>query len=247
MRGRSKPHEAIADVDEGRHRALDLEQVALEIVDALHGRAVEGLVEDLVLQALELGLQRVHHREVVVDHEVHDGVEDGAGALGEEAGGALAAGPHRRVTRGGAVAHGHYVLWPHEDMRLAQHHLLLLLRPHRGAEHHEDRIAVLLDLRPLMRKPRVLDGKIVKTELLLDLLEELGRGIEETDPHEDVGLLQDLADVRDGHVTDAPPTGVGGGGDDTRRGRLARGRRHHRRGRRGPRRTDATSPARPSA
>src|SRR5262249_13849406 len=88
--------------------------------------------------------------------------------------------------------------------------------------------------------------EIVEAELLLDLLEELGRGIEEADPYEDAWLLEDVADVRDGHVADAPPIGIGDGGNHPRRGRT-RGRRHRRQERKGPRRTDATSPPPPSA
>jgi hypothetical protein len=54
----------------------------------------------------------------------------------------------------------------------------------RGAEHDEDGVAVLLELRALVGAVRVLDGEIVEAELLLHLAEQLLARLVQTDPYE---------------------------------------------------------------
>src|SRR5260370_3654100 len=86
------PHEPVAHVDQGRDPALDLEQVALEGVDAHGGVAADGLAEDVGLERLQVVLERVHDREKLVHHEVHDRVQHAARPLGQELRARLAAG-----------------------------------------------------------------------------------------------------------------------------------------------------------
>jgi hypothetical protein len=99
-------------------------------------------------------------------------------------------------------------------MRLAELDVLLVFRQDRGAQHDEDGVAVLLELGPLVSELGVFNRQVVETELVLNLLEELGGGIVETDPHEDARLLEDLADVWDGDVAEAPTFRVGDTGYD---------------------------------
>jgi hypothetical protein len=72
----------------------------------------------------------------------------------------------------------------------------------RGAKDDEDRVAVPLELGPLMRAGGVLDREVVKRELLLDLPEHLVVRLVEAHPHESTRLLENLADVGDRHLTD---------------------------------------------
>ena len=58
----------------------------------------------------------------------------------------------------------------------------------RGAGDDEERIAILLELRALVRVLGVLDGKLVQVELPLDPLEQLAAGLEKADP-DDVPVL----------------------------------------------------------
>ena len=58
--------------------------------------AVELLAEDLLLERLELLLERVDDRQVLVDDEVHQRVEHEARPLAEELRCRLAAGAHGR-------------------------------------------------------------------------------------------------------------------------------------------------------
>jgi hypothetical protein len=89
--GRVEAREAIADVDQRRDGALQAEQVTLQIVDVLGGLAAIVAAEDLFLELLEVLLELVDDREVVVDDEVHEGIEHEARALLEEVRRALAA------------------------------------------------------------------------------------------------------------------------------------------------------------
>jgi hypothetical protein len=58
-----------------------------------------------------------------------------------------------------------------------------------GMEHREERIAVLLDLRPLMAVLRVLDGEFVQAELLRHVREFARAGLLQRDPDEAVGQV----------------------------------------------------------
>ena len=64
----------------------------------------------------------------------------------------------------------------------------------------EQRIAVLLDLRPLVAVARVVDGELVQAELLRHLVELVHRRLEQRDPDEAVGPAHVLADVLDRNV-----------------------------------------------
>ena len=73
-----------------------------------------------------------------------------------------------------------------EDQDLAELDDLLLVDVARGLEHDEDRVAVEVELGPLVCVDRVLDGELVEVELPLDGV-ELGRGrLVEPDPDERV-------------------------------------------------------------
>ena len=60
---------------------LSDEQVALQAVDASGRLPVESLAEDLFLERLQLFLERLDDREVLIDDEVHERVEHEAGPL----------------------------------------------------------------------------------------------------------------------------------------------------------------------
>src|SRR5439155_3157981 len=152
-------YQPVAHLDQRRDGALEAHQVALEVVDALGRRLGERPAEDRLLEPLELVLERVDDREVAVDDEVHEGVEDEPGALAEQAGRALAARPDLGVRQGRPVADGEDVARADEDVRLAEGDLAAAVSPLElaGAEPDEERLAVLLELRPLVGAERVLD------------------------------------------------------------------------------------------
>src|SRR2546426_742317 len=83
-----------------------------------------------------------------------------------------------------------------------------------GAEHHEQRFAVALELRAHVGARGVLDGEVVEPELPLDLGEQRGVGLVEADPHEAIGQLERFADVGDGDLADATAARVRHAVDD---------------------------------
>ena len=62
-------------------------------------------------------------------------------------------------------------------------------------QRREQRVAVLLDLRPLVPVPRVLDRELVQRELLRHLVQLFVRRLEQGDPDEAVAAAHVLADV----------------------------------------------------
>ena len=70
-------HEPVADVDQRRDGALQAEQVALQGVDPRGRGATRAVVgEDLFFDGLEIILELRDDREVLIDDEVHQRVED---------------------------------------------------------------------------------------------------------------------------------------------------------------------------
>ena len=201
----------------GRHPALDLEQVPLEGVDPHGGLAADALAEDLVLEGLQAVLEPVHDREILVHHEVHDGVEYEGGPLGEELRLPLAARAHVGVGQRGPVADRDHVAGADEEVGLAEGDPPLLPVRLRGAERDEERVAVALELGPLVGQVGVLDGEVVQPELGLHLLEERLVGLVEADPDEAVVLLEDLADVLERDIRHPAALRVGGARDDLAR------------------------------
>ena len=76
--------------------------------------------EELLLDALELHLERVEHREIAVDHRVHQRVEHVARAVLQQLGLALGARAHVLEAALGAVAHRQHVVAADEDVDLAR-------------------------------------------------------------------------------------------------------------------------------
>jgi hypothetical protein len=56
------------------------------------------------------------------------------------------------------------------------------LDPLRGAGDDEQRVAILLDFRMLVRLAGILDGEIVQTKLRLHARQQFGAGLEQADP-----------------------------------------------------------------
>jgi hypothetical protein len=89
--------------------------------------------------------------------------------------------------------HRHHVALPEEHVGLAE--LDLAVHFLRRVQRDEQRLAVGLDLRPLVRVVRVLDREIVQAELLLQLHQQLLARLVQPDPEERVRLLQHVRDL----------------------------------------------------
>jgi hypothetical protein len=66
----------------------------------------------------------------------------------------------------------------------------------------EQRVAVSLDLGALVGVVSVLNGQLMQTEDLLDLLQYRVVRLMQSEPHEGAGLLDGFADVDNGYVAD---------------------------------------------
>ena len=170
--------------------------LALERIEPLDVGAAEVRLEDLVLDRLQAGLERVDDREVAVDDGVEQGVEDERRPVPEEVRLALGTAAHTEEVGLRAVAYREHDVRADEDVDLADQQLAV------GADFHrmqdgEQFVVVLLDLRPLVAVPCVLDGEIVQAELRLHLGELVLRGVLQRHPDEAAGPGDELADVVD--------------------------------------------------
>ena len=158
------------DVLQRRDRQPQLGEFALEVVELDDGVAPVGLGEDVLLELVQFVAELGDDRQVVVDDEVEDRVQAVGRAERQQFGFALDPRAHRRVRQRRAVAHGDQVARAEERIRLAEADVAFdhLRRMH----DHEQRIAVGLDLRPLVRVLRVLDREVVQAELLLQLVQQ---------------------------------------------------------------------------
>src|SRR5260221_28033 len=100
---------------------LEPGKLLLHIVEASDVRARRRRGgEELLLRRLKLGLDRVEHREVAVDHRVHQRVEDIARAVAEQLRLALAARAYLLEAALGGMAHRKDVVGGGEDVDLAE-------------------------------------------------------------------------------------------------------------------------------
>ena len=87
------------------------------------------------------------------------------------------------------MADGEHEVRADEDVHLAELDLLDVVEVAGGAQHDEQRVAVALQLRPLVGDDRVLDGELVQAELLGDGQQlRLGRPVQ-ADPGHRARLL----------------------------------------------------------
>ena len=112
------------------------------------------------------------------------------------------------------MPHRDDVVLADEDVRLAELDVRRRAAQLRGAQHDEQRVVVLLELRPLVGVVRVLDGEVVQVELALHLAQQLLGRLVQADPDEAPGPGQHLVDVGDLDVADARAVLVGRAVDD---------------------------------
>jgi hypothetical protein len=195
------------------------------MVDTRRRFAAEIAIENLLLDLLHLLLDGADDGQVLVDDEVHQGIEDICRPLGQHVRRRFASRPQPDVRHQRSVADSDDVVGAEEHVRLAEVEVLPVGHLRR-TQHDEERVFVLLDFRPLMRLVGVFDGQVVQAELLLDAAEQCLVRLVEAEPDEAIVLLQHVLDAFDRHFLDAQPSRVGGAGDHTAL-RLGRHRVHH--------------------
>ena len=155
--------QAVQDRPQRRRGPLELDHLARELVDApAHGGIP---AEDLGLDLVDVVAQTGHHRRVVVHDPVENRVEHGLRAQGQELGVGLHPPAHARQVRRLTVPDGEDEVIADEHVQLREVDLLAPVVVPRRAQHDEQRLAVPLELGPLMRLHRVLDRELVQVEL----------------------------------------------------------------------------------
>jgi hypothetical protein len=183
---------------------VELDHLALEQVDAF-GRVGALLREDLGLDLLDVVVEPVDHRLVVVHHPVQDGVQHRPGAEAEQVGAALDALADVAEGAGRLVADRDHELGAEEQHDLAELDGLVGLDVAGRLEDHEQGVVVDLQLGSLVGVDGVLDGQLVQVELAPHR-RELGRvGLVQADPDEGVVGTGGLVGLVQGELARPPP------------------------------------------
>ena len=183
---------------QGRDGTAELRQLPLQCVDAACVTAAvvgEHRQLGLVHVRLELG----GHVLVRVDHAVTHAVEHGVRSVPQHFGVLFEVPPGYAELRALAMAHRDDVVVSDEDRDLTCLDRVVGVDVPDRLEHHEQGVAVPLELRPLVGDDGVLDRERVKSEHVRDLGHLVRAGLEQPDPDE-VGLPEVGPCVRAGDV-----------------------------------------------
>jgi len=161
------------------------------------------------------GVDGLEHRQVIVDDEIEDCIEDKVLALGQgrRAGFPMLA---NGLVRGrGAMPDSDDIALANEDMGFAEGDPAIDKLSRAGDD--EQGIAILLDLGPLVRMLGVFDRQFMQMELCLDAQQQLAIGFEQPDPDDMARFPRPFAGLFDRDVGYALAGGVDARGDDAGR------------------------------
>src|SRR5919107_2737027 len=207
------PHHVRQHPTERFCRPLELDHLARELVDPA-GHA-EIATEDLGLYLLDIVFQAVDYGPVVVYDTVHYGVQDRLWSSAQMLGVGLQLLAYPAQVRRLTVAHAHHEVFSHKEVDFAELDPLLLVQVTGRLEHEEERIAVALQLGPLVSVRRILDRQPVQAELPGDGRELLFGRLVEANPCNPApvsdGLIGLLEGYRLGGTGALPLDGIGRG------------------------------------
>ena len=187
-----------ADAGQRHDRALELDHLAGQLVDPL--RRVRVTLEDLQLDLVDVALQAVEDRPVVVHDLVQNAVQHGERPMPQQL--RIVLEPPADGAEVGLVGvpDGDHEVRPEEQVDLTGlddlHRVDVDTRP----EHHEQDIAVALQLRALVGLDSVLDRQAVQVELLGDRVDLLRGRVHQPDPAEAVAAGRAGAQLHEGLV-----------------------------------------------
>jgi hypothetical protein len=145
--------------------------------------------EHLVLDLVDVVLQASDDWLIAVDDVVDDRVRDRRRSPPQSVRARLEPPTHRAQLRRVAVAYGDHELRADEDLDLPERDRLRLVQVAGGPQDDEERVAVALELRALMRLDRILNRELVQVELARHRRELLLARLVETQPGDDVAGL----------------------------------------------------------
>src|SRR6185436_3582973 len=179
---------------------------------------IPALDEDPVLDGLDVSLQRLGHRSILVDDRVEDAPDDRGGPALEELGALLQAPADLRRIGGRAVADRDDVSRSDEQLELPELNLFLPLVVSRGPKHDEVEVVVALDLWSLVCSGGVLHRQLVQVKPPAQLLHELSAGLMHLQPDETAAAARTGRSLLDRHLPEvlAHSANVMGAVDDHR-------------------------------
>jgi hypothetical protein len=184
------PGQLVERTGQGADGKHEVEDLANEEVDPARG-LVARVAEDVALDLSDILDQLLDDVVVVGGDAVADGMEDGAGSEPGQArsGVDVRADPGQRT--GLTMPHRQHESRAHEDAELSALHLVAGLQVARRPEHEEERLAVELELWPLVDAQRVFDREWMELERPLGHRHLLLGRHPEAEPHEcAVGSLE---------------------------------------------------------
>ena len=116
------------------------------------------------------------------------------------------------------MAHGYDIALADEEMRLAEGDASL--HQLSGARDDEQRVAILLHFRPLVRAAGVLDGQVMQAELVLHALQKIVGRLEQADPDHMARPARPFTSLLDGDIRDPASARIGARRDDAVLGAL---------------------------
>src|SRR5918994_1554329 len=196
------PHQVRQHPVQRFRRSLELDHLARELVDPARHAGIAP--EDLGLYLLDIVLEAVDYGSVVVYDSVHYGVQDRLWPPTQVLGIGLQLLAYSTQVRCLAVAHAHHEVFSHKEVDLAELDHLLLVQVTGRLEHEEERIAVALQLGPLVGVSRILDRQPVQAELPGDGGELLPRRLVEADPSHTTPVPDGLIGLLEGDRLGGP-------------------------------------------
>lgn len=177
---------------------------------------VEGAAQHTVLQRIDLGMDRLADRLVVLGDEIQQRVEHEVFAVLQQQGSCLAALADERIGFGVTVAGSDDVALAGKDVGLDE--LQLAVFAHRRVGDDKQRVAEGFEFRPAVFFQGVLDGQFVQVELALQIGQFLGVGFFEADPDEVPGFGGPGRTFVKGDVRDSFTRAVDCGGNNSTHG-----------------------------
>ena len=200
-----------ANVDHRPDCPAQTQQIAPQPIQAIELARDTRFLQHFLFERVHFGLNALDDGAVIVDDEIQDGIENVVLALRKRGGARFAASPHGLVRCRRAVPDRYDVAFPDENMCLAERNLIV--DNLRRARHHEQRVAILFDLRLLMCFRSVFDRQGVQVELGGNTLEQRLVRLVQSDPDDMMRLLRPSTRVLDRNVRDTQAIGIHARGD----------------------------------
>ncbi len=193
-----KPQQLVADIEQRHGGPAQFDQLTFQLIQILQMFRAGFVREQIAFESLETRLQIVHDRTVIIDHEIHDRIQHITRASRQALGRRFAALAHFGVTLGGAVAHRHDKVDAEKNVGLAEYHIAV--QQLCSLQYQKQVVAILFQLRALMRRIRIFHGQIVQTEFILQFLDQRRVRFQQADPDKPAFARQFVADLVDGDV-----------------------------------------------